>query len=408
MIFFRDFLKIKSGASNKQIPSIIFHSSDKCIGSFLYGYFAGDGTVYKNTISVSSVSRKMINELSYLFNLLGFNGRITTTKYNNDNEHKIKNKIVKNKKTQYKFSIDNIDIESNGNIILKEDFLIKKITFPINRFSKRSNKLVSYKCNNYKKLFNDEYSNNTKLDNFVNGDLMMLKIKSINIINPNYEYVYDFSVSETENFIGGWQPMCLHNSTIEGGMVCTNDEELYNILLSVRSHGWSRDLEKDEQIKLKNKYNISDFKSLYTFFLPGFNIRSTDLQAFIGMNQLKKIDNHNKIRNKNYILYHNNIDNDYWKIKNYDDNYISNFAYPIISPKINDIVSELTKNNVESRPLICGNIGNQPFWIDIYGKQSFDFADKVDNYGLYLPNNHQITEEQILFICDIINKKLTN
>jgi len=197
-----------------------------------------------------------------------------------------------------------------------------------------------------------------------------------------------------------------HMSTIEGGMVSTNNEELYNILLSIRSHGWSRDLEENEQTKLKNNYNITDFKSLYSFFVPGFNLRSTDLQAFIGINQLNKIDKHNKIRNKNYKLYQKNIKNDYWKITDYDYNYISNFAYPIISPKIDDIVKELNNNNIDNRPLICGNIGNQPFWIDMYGKQSFDFADNVDKYGLYLPNNHQITKDEILFICDIVNKKI--
>lgn len=196
-----------------------------------------------------------------------------------------------------------------------------------------------------------------------------------------------------------------HMSTIEGGMVSTDDDELYNLLLSLRSHGWSRDLEEKEQIKLKEKYNISDFKSLYTFFVPGFNLRSTDLQAFLGINQLKKIDEHNIIRNRNYNLYHNNIKNDYWKIKDYNYNYISNFAYPIISTNINKIIDVLNENNIENRPLICGNIGNQPLWIDLYGKRIFDFADKVDKYGLYLPNNHQITEEEILFICDVINKK---
>ncbi len=81
-----------------------------------------------------------------------------------------------------------------------------------------------------------------------------------------------------------------HISTIEGGMISTNDEELYHILLSVRSHGWDRDLPKETQIKLREKYNINNFRALYTFYYPGFNLRSTDLQAFLGLGQLKKID----------------------------------------------------------------------------------------------------------------------
>ena len=80
-----------------------------------------------------------------------------------------------------------------------------------------------------------------------------------------------------------------HMSTIEGGMISTDDEDLYHILLSIRSHGWDRDLPKSKQIELRKKYNISDFRSLYTFYYPGFNLRATDLQAFIGLQQLKII-----------------------------------------------------------------------------------------------------------------------
>lgn len=195
-----------------------------------------------------------------------------------------------------------------------------------------------------------------------------------------------------------------HMSTIEGGMVCTDDEELYNILLSIRSHGWSRDFSKDDQEKMKSKYNISDFKSQYSFFYPGFNIRSTDLQAYIGIEQMNRIDENNIIRNRNYKLYQDNIKNDYWKIKDYDNQFISNFAYPIITPEIDYLIKELNDNNIENRPLICGNIGEQPFWKNVYGEQKLKFATTVNKYGLYLPNNHQISEEDILFICDVVNE----
>ena len=75
-----------------------------------------------------------------------------------------------------------------------------------------------------------------------------------------------------------------HMSTIEGGMVSTNDDEFYEILLSIRSHGWDRDLPETKKILLRKKYKVDDFKALYTFYNPGFNLRSTDLQAFLGIN----------------------------------------------------------------------------------------------------------------------------
>lgn len=72
-------------------------------------------------------------------------------------------------------------------------------------------------------------------------------------------------------------------STIEGGFINTNDKDFYYALLMMRSHGWDRDLPKHIQNKFRNENNINEFDSLYTFYLPGFNVRSTDLQAFIGL-----------------------------------------------------------------------------------------------------------------------------
>ena len=193
-------------------------------------------------------------------------------------------------------------------------------------------------------------------------------------------------------------------STIEGGMITTDDYELYNILKSIRAHGWNRDLDEPFKSELKKGFKVDEFKDLYTFYLPGFNLRSTDLQAFIGIHQLNKLDMIVNNRNKNYILYNKLIKNDFWKISEFDNTFVSNFSYPIIHPNIKTIVEELTINNVESRPLVCGSIGNQPYWINLYGKQSFEFADMVDKYGLYVPNNPDLTENEIETICNIINK----
>jgi CDP-4-dehydro-6-deoxyglucose reductase, E1 len=194
-----------------------------------------------------------------------------------------------------------------------------------------------------------------------------------------------------------------HISTIEGGMVSTNDEDFYHLLLSIRSHGWDRDLPETKKTELRDEYNISDFRSLYTFYYPGFNLRCTDLQAFIGINQLKNIENIIDSREKNYQLYNELIDDSFWKIIPPENSYVSNFAYPLITDKINIIVSELNKNNVECRPLICGSMNEQPFWYNLYGKEYLPNAKKVHDNGLYLPNHHHLTEDEIKFICNIIN-----
>ena len=195
-----------------------------------------------------------------------------------------------------------------------------------------------------------------------------------------------------------------HISTIEGGFVSTDNFELYELLLSLRSHGWGRDLSENTQKKLQKEWNVSDFNAMYTFYYSGFNLRSTDLQAFLGLNQIDKLDDWGKKREKNYNLYQKLIKNDYWKPKSHNLGFTSNFAYPVIHPNRNKIVKDLQENNVEVRPMICGSMGTQPFYVKQYGKLELPNVSLIDKYGFYVPNNPNLTNDEISFICGIINE----
>ena len=94
-----------------------------------------------------------------------------------------------------------------------------------------------------------------------------------------------------------------HISTIEGGIISTDDKDLYELLVSIRSHGWDRDLSKETQNKLQKEWGVSEFNALYTFYYSGFNMRSTDLQAYIGLTQIDRLDDWGKKREDNYHLY---------------------------------------------------------------------------------------------------------
>jgi len=198
-----------------------------------------------------------------------------------------------------------------------------------------------------------------------------------------------------------------HISTIEGGFVSTNDKELYDLLLSLRSHGWDRDLDKKSQNKLRDAWDVSGFESLYTFYYPGYNLRSTDLNAFIGIGQIDNLNEWGLVREKNFRLYQRLIHNDYWKPKLYPNSFVSNFAYPIIHPARNEIAQQLQNNSVEVRPLVCGSMGNQPFYKKQYGKIKLPNADKIDEYGLYVPNNPKLTENEVTIVADIVNDVIT-
>ena len=201
-----------------------------------------------------------------------------------------------------------------------------------------------------------------------------------------------------------------HMSTIEGGMVVTDEEDLYNIMLSLRSHGWARDTEQSYRMNLKQKYEIDDFREKFTFYYPGFNIRSTDLNAFLGLEQLKRLDDTVQKRSENYWIYRKKLENYYW-IQKSDASLISGFSVGLMADNADNlekIAASLEKNSIETRPLICGSIGEQPFWIDLYGKAVLPNASKVHSQGFFVPCNPDLTKEEINKVCDVLIKVKQN
>jgi CDP-4-dehydro-6-deoxyglucose reductase, E1 len=196
-----------------------------------------------------------------------------------------------------------------------------------------------------------------------------------------------------------------HLSTIEGGFINTNDEDFYYALLMMRSHGWDRDLPKDVQEKLRTENNVNEFDSLYTFYLPGFNLRATDLQAFIGLKAIDKLDEYTKKRNNNFKLYKSLINNNQLTIKDKKTDFISNFAYPVVNKNRVNIIENLIKNNIEVRPLIAGDMSKKPMWIKNYGEIKLPNCILVNEYGFYIPNHQDLTSEQIEFISNIVTNE---
>lgn len=194
-------------------------------------------------------------------------------------------------------------------------------------------------------------------------------------------------------------------STIEGGVITTNDETLHELLLQLRSHGWARDLSEDRKNSLREEYGIDEFSELYTFYVPGFNLRSTDLQAFIGLEQLKKVDEMITRRNENLQYYKQLLNGKAWFPTEVENSYTANFSIPVIletAEKKKQLVSLLRQNGVECRPLISGSMGTQPFYTKLYGRVILPNCSIVDERGIYVPNHPELTKEQIEFICNLI------
>ena len=129
-------------------------------------------------------------------------------------------------------------------------------------------------------------------------------------------------------------------------------------------------------------------------------MRSTDLQAFIGLGQIDKLDYICKRRNENFNIYERELSHLSPIIK--ERGFISNFAYPVIHKNRDVIVKALQDADVEVRPMICGSMGTQPFYVKQYGRKELPNVSKIDRYGFYIPNHPGLTEKDILTITEII------
>lgn len=213
--------------------------------------------------------------------------------------------------------------------------------------------------------------------------------------------------------VGAWSDMSSFSfyfghqlSTIEGGMVNTNDEEFYHLLLMLRSHGWIKDLPEEKRNALRKKYNMDGWHEPFTFIIPGFNMRSTDLQAFLGLRMMEKADKVTKRRAENHAQYAELLPS--FERQQWDDKAvpcsISYGALASDSAQRKKIVEALDNAHVETRLFSAGNLGLHPFWTSKFGEFHDEVSDRIHSCGFFLPNNESLTLEDVKYICDIVNQ----
>lgn len=192
-----------------------------------------------------------------------------------------------------------------------------------------------------------------------------------------------------------------HISTIEGGMVVTDDDELFQLMLSIRSHGWSRDLDPGLRSSLQKHWNVDDFSNFYTFYNDGFNLRPTDLQAKLGLSQIGKIEKIRTARRDNFQSYADLLPT-FW-CQSSNASLLSSFAYGTFVTDRPTLARVLAENGIESRPLLCGNLGRHPFWLKRKSPFAGEMADFVHNHGIYFPNHALLDSEQIERVCSLVS-----
>jgi CDP-6-deoxy-D-xylo-4-hexulose-3-dehydrase len=193
-------------------------------------------------------------------------------------------------------------------------------------------------------------------------------------------------------------------STIEGGMVNTDDEDLYYDLLMLRSHGWGKDLPNDLYKKKMADNGIDSFHEPFTFLVPGFNLRSTDLQAFIGLRQVEKADWISEMRTENHIEYAKQLDG-HFEFQDWGDDNPCSISFGALAESKEhrkEVVNRLVENGIETRIFSAGNLGLHPFWVNRYGEFHGEVADKIHSRGFFLPNYPELEIDDIEFICSVV------
>ncbi|MDB9979516.1 DegT/DnrJ/EryC1/StrS family aminotransferase [Candidatus Pelagibacter sp.] len=239
----------------------------------------------------------------------------------------------------------------------------------------------------------------------------IIKDKNIFIFEDNCESLgaeYKGRQTGTFGVIGTFSTYFSHHiSTMEGGFVTTDNEEIYHILLSLRAHGWTRNLPKKNHVA-----NKSDdmFEESFRFVLPGYNVRPIEMSGAIGVKQLKKTPSFLKKRRENAKLFiklfkdHPN----YLIQKDIDKSSWFGFSL-IIKPSSNlkrkDIINKLQKNDIECRPIVTGNfVRNEVMkYFDYEVHEELKNANYLHDNGFFVGNSHKCLSKNINFLSKILS-----
>ena len=196
-----------------------------------------------------------------------------------------------------------------------------------------------------------------------------------------------------------------HMTTVEGGMICTNDEELYKLLVLKRSHGLARELPPHYHADLRAQHPDIDFAFL--FLTDGFNFRNTEFAAVLGLSQLPKLDTFIETRNRNYARFLAMCRKHERHLILVDRPGISSFVLPFImrdADRRRPLQQFVREHGIESRPLISGNLLRQPFLEQYYDAGQFKTADFLHTHAFYIGNNQFVDDAKLDVLEELLDQ----
>jgi CDP-4-dehydro-6-deoxyglucose reductase, E1 len=211
-----------------------------------------------------------------------------------------------------------------------------------------------------------------------------------------------------------------HMSTIEGGMICTNDHDFYQYLRAFRSHGMAREI-SDETLKKQIIEENPQVNKDFIFLAPAYNFRSTEINAVLGISQLKKLDANNVKRADNFNYFLSKLDPTRYHI-GFDLGGQSNYAFIVIARRFideeyseskqlalrNQIEEDLRENGIEFRRGLSGGGSQlqQPYLKELgfkYDPADFPTMEHIHNNSWYIGNYPDLEREKIDTLVDVLN-----
>lgn len=227
--------------------------------------------------------------------------------------------------------------------------------------------------------------------------------REIIVIEDNCESLgacFDGRQAGTFGVMGTYSAFFSHHiSTMEGGMVVTDDEELYHIMLSVRAHGWTRNLPKLN--KLTGTKSDDAFVESFKFILPGYNLRPLEMSGAIGIEQIRKLPNLVTERRNNALKF-KALMTDYPYLRTQREIGESSwFGFSLIVRSDagfsrEDVVKVFNKHRIDVRPIVGGNFAKNEVlrWFDYEIHDTLKNADELDMHGLFIGNHHYNMDDQ--------------
>jgi CDP-6-deoxy-D-xylo-4-hexulose-3-dehydrase len=234
--------------------------------------------------------------------------------------------------------------------------------------------------------------------------------RNILILEDNCEAmgaIFNNQQCGTHGLVGSFSTFFSHHiSTMEGGVVVTDDEELYHVMLALRAHGWTRNL--PDQNRLTGKKSNDPFEESFRFILPGYNLRPLEMSGAIGREQLKKLPELIDGRRANGETYQSKLKDHPKFLIQEEIGKSSWFGFSLlIRPgtglQRNNLVHTLTELGFECRPIVAGNFAKNPvmqyFDHEIHGL--LKNAEYVDRNGLFIGNHHYPLEKMFDLLAEL-------